>query len=107
MTERYTFLRVLVRPNYSQYCVGCERRASDLLCRRCIEALPHIGRPVCARCGMTTAFETFVCDECKDVDFGFESARAPLKYTGVGKEIVHALKYRGYTRVSSRDWPRR
>ena len=33
------------------------------------------------------------------MDFGFESARAPLRYEGVGKEIVHALKYRGYTRL--------
>jgi competence protein ComFC len=49
-----------------------------------------------------TAFETLVCDECKGVDFGFESARAPLRYTGVGKEIVHTLKYRGYTRVVER-----
>ena len=51
---------------------------------------------------MPTAFETFVCDECKGVDFGFESARAPLRYEGVGEEIVHALKYRGYTRVVER-----
>lgn len=33
------------------------------------------------------------------MDFGFESARAPLRYEGVGKEIVHALKYHGYTRL--------
>jgi competence protein ComFC len=84
---------------YPLRCVGCERRASDLLCRACFEALPLIGFPVCSRCGMPTAFETFVCDECKGVDFSFESARAPLKYTGVGKEIVHSLKYGGYTRV--------
>jgi competence protein ComFC len=87
---------------FPQRCVGCERRASDLLCRDCFEALPTIGRPVCARCGMPTAFETFVCDECKGVDFGFESARAPLRYEGVGKEIVHSLKYRGYTAVVER-----
>jgi len=61
-----------------------------------------VGSPVCARCGTPTAFETFVCDECKGVDFGFESARAPLRYEGVGEEIVHALKYRGYTRVVER-----
>ena len=36
------------------------------------------------------------------MDFGFASARAPLKYEGVGKEIVHALKYQGYTRVVER-----
>src|SRR5215203_2905360 len=87
---------------FPQRCVGCEKRASDLLCRDCFEALPRIGRPFCARCGMPTAFETFVCDECKGVDFGFESARAPLRYEGVGKEIVHSLKYRGYTAVVER-----
>jgi competence protein ComFC len=84
---------------YPQRCVGCGRRSSDLLCRTCFEALPLVGRPVCGRCGLPTAFATFVCEECKFVDFGFESARAPLKYEGVGKEIVHALKYRGYKRV--------
>ncbi len=84
---------------YPQRCIGCERRSSDLLCRACFDALPEVGRPRCERCGLPTAFATFVCEECKNVDFGFESARAPLKYEGVGKEIVHALKYRGYTRV--------
>lgn len=33
------------------------------------------------------------------MDFGFESARAPLRYEGVGKQIIHALKYAGYLRV--------
>ena len=70
-----------------------------MLCRACFEALPEVGRPSCARCGLPTAFETFVCEECKNVDFGFESARAPLRYEGAGKALVHALKYRGYTRV--------
>lgn len=51
---------------------------------------------------MPTAFEVFVCDECKGVDFGFSNARAALRYESVGKEIVHALKYRGYTRVVGR-----
>ncbi len=87
---------------YPQRCVGCDRRASDLLCLQCFEALPRIGHPFCARCGMPTAFESFVCDECKGADFGFASARAPLRYTGVGKEIVHTLKYGGYTRVVER-----
>ena len=48
---------------------------------------------------MPTAFETPLCDGCKGVDFGFESARAPLRYTGVGKEIAHSLNYGGYIRV--------
>src|SRR3712207_28657 len=89
----------LYSETHSQRCVGCDRRASDLLCWACFEALPLIGSPFCARCGMPSAFETPVCERCKGVDFGFESARAPLRYAGVGKEIVHSLKYRGYTRV--------
>lgn len=73
-----------------------------MLCRGCFEALPYIGNPFCRRCGMPTAFEAYVCDECMGVDFGFVSARAPLRYESVGQEIVHALKYRGYTRVVER-----
>jgi competence protein ComFC len=83
-------------------CVGCERRSSDVLCLTCFDALPRVGSPVCGRCGLPTAFATFVCEECKNVDFGFQSARAPLKYDGVGKQVVHALKYRGYKRVVGR-----
>src|SRR5918994_2928697 len=89
------YLATLADMFYPQRCVGCERRSSDVLCRTCFEALPHMGRPVCGRCGLPTAFATFVCEKCKNVDFGFQSARAPLKYDGVGKKIVHALKYRG------------
>ncbi|MBA2694052.1 MAG: ComF family protein [Rubrobacter sp.] len=91
-----SYLSALADLFYPQFCVGCERRASDVLCRSCFDNLPHVGSPRCSRCGHPTAFEAFVCDECKDVDFGFESARAPLRYEGVGKEIVRVLKYRGY-----------
>src|SRR5215212_7730432 len=87
---------------HSETCVGCERRASDVLCRTCFDALPRVGSPVCERCGLPAAFATLVCEECKNVDFGFQSAKAPLKYDGVGKKIVHALKYRGYKRVVDR-----
>lgn len=93
------YLEALSDLFYPEHCVGCERRASDVLCRVCFGALPGVGRPFCARCGMPTAFEAFVCDGCKGTDFAFESARAPLRYEGVGKGIVHALKYKGYTKV--------
>lgn len=96
------YLAALADMFYPQRCVGCERRSSDVLCRACFEALPRVGHPVCGRCGLPTAFATFVCEECKNVDFGFESAKAALKYEGVGKKIVHALKYRGYKQVVDR-----
>lgn len=94
-----TYLSALADMFYPERCVGCGRRSSDVLCRGCFEALPRVGTPTCERCGLPTAFETFVCEACKNVDFGFESARSPLRYEGVGKEVVHALKYRGYRKV--------
>ena len=48
------------------------------------------------------AFEVYVRDACADVDFALESAWAPLMHEGVGKEIVHALKYCGYGTVVER-----
>ena len=96
------YLAALADMFYPQRCVSCERRSSDVLCRACFEALPRVGHPVCGRCGLPTAFANFVCEECKNVDFGFESAKAALKYEGVGKKIVHALKYRGYKQVVDR-----
>ena len=93
------YLDVLANLFYPQRCVGCERRASDVLCRACFEALPFVGHPFCRRCGAPTAFEVYGCGECRDKDFGFDGARAPLRYEGVGKELVHALKYKGYAHV--------
>jgi len=96
------YLDALADLFYPRRCAACDRRSSDVLCRGCFEALPRIEGPICGRCGMPTAFEVYVCDACASVDFGFESARAPLKYEGVGKEVVHALKYRGYRTVVER-----
>ena len=96
------YLSALADLFYPERCVGCERRASDVLCRACFDALPCVGSPFCGRCGLPTAFATPLCGECKNVDFAFQSARAPLKYDGVGKKVVHALKYRGYKRVVDR-----
>ena len=102
MHTSQTYLAALAELFYPERCVGCGRRASDVLCRACFDALPYVGSPFCGRCGLPTAFATPVCQECKNVAFGFQSAKAPLKYDGVGKKIVHALKYRGYKRVVDR-----
>jgi predicted amidophosphoribosyltransferase len=77
---------------YPQYCVGRSRRASDVLCGACFEALPLVVRPFCGRCGAPTAFEVYGCGECQDKVLAFDGAREPLRYEDVGKELVHALK---------------
>jgi competence protein ComFC len=97
MTNSY--LDVLSNLFYPQRCVGCERRASDVLCRGCFEALPSVGHPICGRCGAPTAFEVYGCGESSTHDFWFENARAPRRYEGLGEELVHTLKYGGYLPV--------
>ena len=87
---------------YPRRCVGCSGRASDVLCRPCFEALPEIAPPLCGRCGLPTAFEVYGCDGCRTVNLAFDGARAPLRYEGVGKGAVHALKYGGYRPVVER-----
>jgi competence protein ComFC len=96
------YLEALADLFYPRWCVGCEQRSSDVLCRPCFESLPFLRGPACGRCGLPTAVAVPVCGACKNVDFAFETAHAPLRYAGVGKEIVHALKYRGYTPVVER-----
>ena len=96
------YVEVLADFFYPQRCVGCSRRASDVLCRSCFEALPEITPPSCKRCGLPTAFEAYGCDGCRTVELAFDGARAPLRYEGVGKGAVHALKYGGYRRVVER-----
>lgn len=100
MTDSY--LKALADLFYPQRCVGCGFRASDLLCADCYGTLPLIEPPVCRRCGMPTAFDTPLCEECKGRDLLFDSALAPLRYEGVGEEIVRVLKYRGYLTVVPR-----
>ncbi len=96
------YLAVLADMFYPQRCVGCSRRSSDVLCGPCYEALPEITPPVCGRCGLPTAFEVFGCDGCRTVELAFDGARASLRYEGVGKGAVHALKYGGYRPVVER-----
>lgn len=89
------YLDALADLFYPRWCAGCEGRARDVLCRACCEALPMLGEPVCERCGAPTAFSTPVCEGCKGVDYHFDAARSALRYDGVGKALVRALKYRG------------
>lgn len=80
---------------YPTRCASCESRSSDVLCYECYESLPLITGERCARCGLPTAFDTPVCEDCKNVDYAFDSAVGAARYEGVGRQVVRALKYGG------------
>jgi ComF family protein len=92
------YVDVLTNLFYLQWCVAATGARATFYAR-VLRGSALRGSPFCGRCGAPTAFEVHGCDECRNKDFGFESARAPLRYEGVGEELVHALKYKGYLRV--------
>ncbi|BBL79106.1 amidophosphoribosyltransferase [Rubrobacter xylanophilus] len=94
------YLAALLDLLYPQRCAGCGSRASDVLCRSCAGSLPLIEPPLCSRCGLPAPADTPACSGCRGVELHFEGFRAPLRYEGVGREVVHALKYQGYTRLA-------
>jgi predicted amidophosphoribosyltransferase len=85
-------LLVLVVP---AVCVAC-RRAGDVartdpLCRACRLALPWLGVPRCARCGLPAPCGS----SCPARAQAFSGAWAPVAYAGAVPALVKALKERG------------
>ncbi len=81
-------------------CVGCER-AGTWLCLQCLDSLPRIRAPLCARCGAPTAWPVARCLECSGRRVAFASARAAVEYTGTTRAVVRAWKERALRRVAS------
>ncbi|HET7428649.1 MAG TPA: ComF family protein [Gaiellales bacterium] len=73
-------------------CAIC-RAAGPLLCRRCMESLPLLDGPCCARCGAPTVRPVDDCAGCRGRRLGFASAAAALRYDDpAARSLVHGLK---------------
>jgi predicted amidophosphoribosyltransferase len=75
-------------------CAVCGRLGA-LVCPDCLEALPGLSGPACARCGAPTAWPVSRCRECSGRRIAFASARAAVAYHGAAKDLVTAWKQRG------------
>lgn len=79
-------------------CLACDGGAWDGplegLCRRCAETLPRVVRP-CARCGREAGVHAAAspCPRCRDEPTDLDGVVAPLRYTGVARDLVLALKF--------------
>lgn len=94
-----TYLDVLADFFYLQRCVGCSRRANDILCQGCFDSLIHIGRPFCGRCGAPAALAVYGCSECRSRYFWFDGARSSLRYEGLGRNSWMHSSTGGYLPV--------
>ncbi len=83
-----------------QRCLGCGRHSAQL-CEACVERLPRLEPPLCAKCGAPTAWPVARCRECAGRRIPFASARAALAYEGDVRVLVSAWKERGLRRLAS------
>jgi predicted amidophosphoribosyltransferase len=73
-------------------CAIC-RAAGPLLCACCMQSLPLLDGPVCARCGAAAVRPVDDCAGCRGRRFGFASAAAAMRYDdAAGRALVHGLK---------------
>ena len=85
----------------SQEWVAYERRASDVPCRACSDALSRGGAFLLRPEWASHRLRDVRVRGVKNVDFDFEFGPC-LKVRGIREEDLHALRCRGYTRLVER-----
>ena len=84
-------------------CAVCERLLAasekDIVCGYCWSLVRQLPFPRCSRCGHPVT--THTCRWCENLPAFVRSARSYCWIgAGSGKEIIHALKYDGWTAVA-------
>jgi len=88
------FLDLLFPPR----CIGC-RRVGSWLCAECLDQMPRVEPPFCARCGDVVAADG-ICARCRTAPLQIECIRSVVYFEGVLREAMHWLKYRGRTALA-------
>ena len=70
-------------------------------CRACIDALPRLRPPLCARCGAPAEWPVARCRECRGRRLAFAFARAAVRYDGPTQSLVHVWKEQGLRRLAA------
>jgi ComF family protein len=81
----------------------CQEFNSRPLCDQCRQSIRLIQPPFCYRCGRPfdpLAQGAPLCSECRRGDFRFDGSRSAGRFEGNLREAIHALKYRGRTRLA-------
>ena len=80
-------------------CAACGR-GEKAVCAACLAGLERLHPPLCARCGMSTAWPVERCADCAGRRLGFEAARSAVRYEGAARALVAAWKERGLRRLA-------
>jgi len=78
-------------------CVLCRGPPGGLpwLCAACAARLELFRGPGCLRCGAPRPLPSPLCASCPEWPVRLVAARAAAPHAGAGRELVHALKFRG------------
>ncbi|MBN1161442.1 MAG: ComF family protein, partial [Dehalococcoidales bacterium] len=81
------------------WCIGCGREG-QYICNSCLEKLPLISPPICAKCGRPLTYEN-TCPGCIEEPVLIDGIRAPFFFQGVIRKAVHELKYRNLKAIAT------
>ena len=71
-------------------CASCGREGS-YLCAACAPTVPRLEQPYCALCAGPTSDQT--CSWCTSAPPAYDGVRAPYRFVGAVRQLVHNLKY--------------
>lgn len=78
-------------------CSICDRPDSGPACNICMASLDYLQGSTCIHCGkqLSEKYVDSTCPDCKAGTFYYERAFSCFEYNGMGKVLMHKLKYEG------------
>jgi competence protein ComFC len=78
-------------------CSICGRAGAEPVCNVCLASLDYLPGITCLHCGkqLNEQYGDCICPDCKTGEFYYERAFSCFEYSGMGKKLIHKLKYEG------------
>ena len=83
-------------------CNICDRPDSGPACNICMASLDYLEGVTCIHCGkqLNEQYMNSSCPDCKTGIFYYERAFSCFEYSGMGKVLIHKLKYEGKVQLA-------
>lgn len=83
-------------------CSICGRVGAEPACNVCMASLDYLQGITCLHCGkqLNENYNHNICPDCKTGAFYYERAYSCFEYCGMGKKLIHKLKYEGQVQLA-------
>lgn len=84
-------------------CSICGRAGRLAVCNACMASLDYLRGITCLHCGkqLNEQYDDCTCPDCKAGVFYYERAYSCFEYGGMGKKLIHKLKYEGMVQLAN------